>query len=110
MAQKMDAAITNLKENYFRPFENATSYLLMRWFYNGNTKTLEDLDRLVKDVLLKPDFLVANLSLRSRGRWKFRTMKIDEIICKIQCKYVELNTLKWRKIHSVTDEFSHCKC
>lgn len=63
VARKMDAVVANLKENYFRPFENATSYLLMRWFYNGNMKTLEDLDRLVKEVLLKPDFSLKDLQM-----------------------------------------------
>ena len=63
VAEEMDAAIANLKQNYFRPFENATSYLLIRWFYrSGNSKTLLDLDRLVQDVLLKPDFKLEDLT------------------------------------------------
>ena len=56
--QREAAAVTNIKENYFQPFENATSFLLMNWFYSGsNMKTLAELDRLVKEVLLKPDYI-----------------------------------------------------
>lgn len=56
--RQWDAAVMNtIKETYFQPFENATSFLLMNWFYSGsNMKTLAELDRLVQDVLLKPDF------------------------------------------------------
>ena len=35
----------------------------MHWFYNENTKTLEDLDHLIKEVLLKPDFSLADLAM-----------------------------------------------
>ncbi|KAK0465806.1 hypothetical protein IW261DRAFT_1346800 [Armillaria novae-zelandiae] len=40
------------------PFANATTFHLLKWFYNSDKKTLEDLNRLVYDVLLQPDFSV----------------------------------------------------
>ena len=62
ITEKLGVAVATLKENYFRPFMNASSYHLIHWFYNGTkTKTLEDLDRLVQNVLLKPDFVLEDL-------------------------------------------------
>jgi len=41
----------------FAPFLNATIYRLMTWFYSGsNTKSIGELDHLVKDVILADDF------------------------------------------------------
>jgi hypothetical protein len=54
--------ITNVNDSYFQPFKNPSSYLLMKWFYSGsNAKTLVELDWLVQEVLLKPDFDHAEL-------------------------------------------------
>ena len=48
-------ALTKL--NYFSPFPNPSTYLLMDWFYSeSNSKTLAELDRLVKTVILDKDF------------------------------------------------------
>lgn len=45
------------KINYFSPFPNPSTYLLMDWFYSqSNSKTLAELDRLVKTVILDKDF------------------------------------------------------
>jgi hypothetical protein len=77
VTQEIDAAIAKLKENYFRPFESATSFLLMRWFYSGsNMKTLAELDRLVQDVLLKPDFSLEDLATFRAAR---ESQRIDVI-------------------------------
>ncbi|THU99539.1 hypothetical protein K435DRAFT_794881 [Dendrothele bispora CBS 962.96] len=44
-------------QNTFAPFLNATIFLLMAWFYNGHeSKSLADLDNLVKDVIFSDDF------------------------------------------------------
>ncbi|KAK2460361.1 hypothetical protein APHAL10511_007526 [Amanita phalloides] len=72
----MGAAIVHLKDSYFQPFENATSFLLMRWFYNGNMKTLDDLDCLVREVLLKPDFSLKDLAMFHAAR---ESQHVDEI-------------------------------
>ncbi len=43
--------------NFYDPFPNPTTYRLLDWFFRGSsTKSVADLDRLVKDVLLSPDF------------------------------------------------------
>ncbi|KAF8326757.1 hypothetical protein F5887DRAFT_899555 [Amanita rubescens] len=48
-------ALTN--NDYFSPFRNPSTYLLMDWFYTeSNSKTLAELDRLVKTVVLDKDF------------------------------------------------------
>jgi len=45
------------------PFANDSVFNLMSWFYNGsNTKSLNDLDNLVHDVLLAPNFDPEDLS------------------------------------------------
>ncbi|KAJ3562565.1 hypothetical protein NP233_g9492 [Leucocoprinus birnbaumii] len=43
-------------KDFYAPFMNATTYRLMKWFYGSTTKSLGDLDKLVNDVLLAPDF------------------------------------------------------
>jgi len=41
----------------FAPFLNSTIFRLMNWFYSGSTtKSISELDRLVKDVILADDF------------------------------------------------------
>jgi hypothetical protein len=43
--------------SFFAPFRNASTYRLMSWFYNSSTtKSLGELNSLVKDVILAPDF------------------------------------------------------
>ena len=47
--------LTNL--DYFFPFPNPSTYLLMEWFYTkSNSKMLMELDQLVKTVILDQDF------------------------------------------------------
>jgi hypothetical protein len=59
--------------NYYDPFPNSTIYRLLDWYHQGSSmKTLADLDRLVKNVILSPDFDAHHL----RG---FRSSK--EITC-----------------------------
>ena len=46
----------------FAPFANMTTLRLMSWFYStSSTKSHAELDRLVNEVILSPDFLPADL-------------------------------------------------
>ena len=48
---------TRIRETFFTPFANPTIYRLFSWFYNGNiSKSIADLNDLVVNVLLAPDF------------------------------------------------------
>ena len=50
-------ATTSATETLFAPFRNASIYRLMNWFYSSsNTKSMAELNSLVKDVILAPDF------------------------------------------------------
>ena len=50
-------ATTFATESLFAPFRNASIYRLMTWFYNSsNTKSMTELNSLIKDVILAPDF------------------------------------------------------
>jgi len=52
----------NAHNNVFAPFLNATVFRLMNWFYSGSpTKSVANLQSLVDDVLLAPDFKVSDL-------------------------------------------------
>lgn len=56
-------------ENIYHPFLNATVYRLMSWFYSGsNQKSVAELDRLVKEVILQEDFDVGDLKDFSASR------------------------------------------
>jgi hypothetical protein len=60
--QSVFGPLTNSASNFFAPFLNATVFRLMDWFYGGsNMKSVAELDRLVKEVLLAEDFNVADL-------------------------------------------------
>lgn len=48
-------------QSWFSPFLNASICCLMKWFYSSTTKTLSDLNRLVHEVILMPDFKVSDL-------------------------------------------------
>lgn len=51
------------KGSFFTPFLNATIFRLMNWFYSGSSsKSISELQSLVDDVLLAPDFKVADLT------------------------------------------------
>ncbi|KAG6825178.1 hypothetical protein H0H92_004459 [Tricholoma furcatifolium] len=54
--------------SFFAPFLNATVFRLMNWFYQSTTKTLADLDDLVHDVILHPDFATRDLEGFSASR------------------------------------------
>ncbi|SJL14234.1 uncharacterized protein ARMOST_17690 [Armillaria ostoyae] len=47
--------------SWFSPFLNASICRLMKWFYSSTTKTLGDLNRLVHEVILMPDFKVSDV-------------------------------------------------
>jgi hypothetical protein len=50
------------KDNFFAPFLNPTVFRLMNWFYSGSpTKSIAELQSLVDDVILAPDFRVSDL-------------------------------------------------
>lgn len=56
------SSFQHLKEDWFSPFLNASSFRLMRWFYGAsNFKSLIELDELVQRVLLAEDFKVEEL-------------------------------------------------
>ena len=54
------SAIETLKHtavNFFQPFRNASIFHLMSWFYRPSiTKSIGELNSLVKDVILAPEF------------------------------------------------------
>jgi hypothetical protein len=48
---------TSTTTTFFAPFQNPSIYQLMSWFYSSsNTKSITELNSLVKDVILTPDF------------------------------------------------------
>ncbi|OSD02392.1 hypothetical protein PYCCODRAFT_1498917 [Trametes coccinea BRFM310] len=50
-------AVTETITDFFAPFLNASVFRLMRWYYSGSAvKSAGELDRLVHDVILAPDF------------------------------------------------------
>ena len=50
-------AATSAVQPFFAPFRNASIYHLMTWFYSSsNTKSIAEVNSLVKDVILAPDF------------------------------------------------------
>lgn len=50
-------SLEELRKNYFRPYPNASTFLLMHWFYSSSSsKTLSELEGLVKQVILDKDF------------------------------------------------------
>ena len=54
---------------YYAPFPNPSTYLLMRWYLSLSTfKSLAELNRLVKDVFLSPDFKPEELHTFSADR------------------------------------------
>jgi hypothetical protein len=56
------SSLNTINNTFFAPFLNATTFRLMTWFYNGsNLKSLGELDRLVREVLLADDFQVQDL-------------------------------------------------
>jgi hypothetical protein len=51
-----------VEANLFAPFSNPSVFRLMNWFYGGsNLKSFAEMDKLVHDVLLSPDFSVEHL-------------------------------------------------
>jgi hypothetical protein len=55
--QKICQSAASAAQTFFSPFRNASTYRLMTWFYGAsNTKSITELNSLVKDVILAPDF------------------------------------------------------
>lgn len=49
--------IENATDNYFAPFLNASTFLLMSWFYDGSSiKSFADIDKLIHNVIRHEDF------------------------------------------------------
>lgn len=49
--------VKNTAANFYAPFRNASIFRLMSWFYGPSiTNSISNLNSLVKDVLLAPDF------------------------------------------------------
>jgi hypothetical protein len=54
--------------NPFAPYLNSTIYRVMNWFYQTGVKTINNLDTLVHDVILAPDFDPEHLKNFSANR------------------------------------------
>jgi hypothetical protein len=55
--QKICQIAASAAQTFFSPFRNASTYRLITWFYGAsNTKSVTELNSLVKDVILAPDF------------------------------------------------------
>jgi hypothetical protein len=58
-----DLLLNKDQAKFFAPFLNATVFRLMNWFYSSSSKkSVAELQSLVDDVLLAPDFKVSDLS------------------------------------------------
>ncbi|KAF5343015.1 hypothetical protein D9757_014587 [Collybiopsis confluens] len=55
------SVIKPLKENIIAPFLNITVWRLMAWWYSSETKSIADLDRLVKEVIRPDEFEPSHL-------------------------------------------------
>jgi len=73
-----DLLLKKAHDNFFAPFLNATVFRLMNWFYSGSsTKSVAELQSLVDNVLLAPDFKVSDLR-GFNARREFRRLD-DEV-------------------------------
>ena len=53
----------NVDQEWFAPFQNPSTYRLMDWFTNSSvTKSMTELQSLVHNVLLAPDFKIEDLA------------------------------------------------
>ena len=53
--------VENLTDNYFAPFLNPSTFLLMSWYYNGSSiKSYADVDKLIHEVICHKDFLASD--------------------------------------------------
>jgi hypothetical protein len=65
-------------KEFFAPFLNATVFRLMDWFYSGlSMKSVAELQSLVDNVLLAPDFKISDLSNFNSQREFQRLNNID---------------------------------
>lgn len=57
-----DLSLQKVYNNIFAPFLNATVFHLMNWFYSGSsTKSIAELQTLVDDIILAPEFKLSHL-------------------------------------------------
>ena len=62
-AAKLVNTVANRTTDWFAPFKNPSTYRLMNWFTTTSiTKSMTELDSLVRDVLQAPDFKVEELA------------------------------------------------
>jgi hypothetical protein len=60
--QKICQSATSSVQTLFAPFRNVSIYRLMTWFYSSSTtKSIAELNSLVKNVILAPDFKLEDL-------------------------------------------------
>ena len=86
------------KSSFFAPFLNATVFRLMHWFYSGSsTKSITELQSLVDDVILAPDFKVSDLGGFSAKR---ELRRLDgEANSKISTPFANENVWKQSSIY-----------
>ena len=54
---QLEKSVNSIKAEFFAPFRNPSLYRLFTWFHaESNTKSIPQLNSLVKDVILAPDF------------------------------------------------------
>jgi len=77
------SSLTTNPTNNFEPFRNASTFRLMDWFYRPSiTKSIAEVNALVKDVILAPDFnpedLIGFDAAKENSRMdKYRTRSSD---------------------------------
>jgi hypothetical protein len=94
--------ISAVNNTYFQPFENPSSYHLMNW-----GKTLGELDRLVQDVLLKPDFNCEDLENFCANR---ESQRVDMIKDQVLANSLFQAADGWYKVNiSLPVPFERCE-
>ena len=74
-----DLLLKKAHDKFFAPFLNATVFHLMNWFYSGSsTKWIAELQSLVDNILLAPDFKVSDLR-GFNARREFRRLDGHEV-------------------------------
>jgi hypothetical protein len=92
-----DFSLQNAHDNFFAPFLNATVFRLMNWFYSGSsTKSVAELQSLVDEVILAPDFKVSDLSAFN-SRQELRRLDGHEKVSGTSSKSPLTNRNGWRE-------------
>jgi hypothetical protein len=59
---KLESTLPTILSHIYAPFKNVTHWLLMKWWYShSSTTSLKDLNSLVHDIILNPEFRVDHL-------------------------------------------------